>query len=135
MTSYGAIIAGTGSCLPEKRLTNEDLSKMVDTYAAAQIERDLGKSWEEYKREGNGYRYSLQALPDIHLDPANIEAKLRPGGNLNYVYFLIFVAALILIIACINSSPISTIARHSFISAQCRRLQATVNGWDCCSTA
>jgi len=31
MTNYGAIITGTGSCLPEKRLTNEDLSKMVAT--------------------------------------------------------------------------------------------------------
>src|SRR3954468_24255241 len=31
MPEYGAIIAGTGSCLPEKRLTNEDLSKLVDT--------------------------------------------------------------------------------------------------------
>jgi 3-oxoacyl-[acyl-carrier-protein] synthase-3 len=31
MPDYGAIIAGTGSCVPEKRLTNEDLSKMVQT--------------------------------------------------------------------------------------------------------
>src|SRR3954464_8843876 len=31
MPDFGAIIAGTGSCLPEKRLTNNDLSKMVDT--------------------------------------------------------------------------------------------------------
>jgi 3-oxoacyl-[acyl-carrier-protein] synthase-3 len=31
MTNYGAIIAGTGSFLPEKRLTNEELSRMVDT--------------------------------------------------------------------------------------------------------
>jgi 3-oxoacyl-[acyl-carrier-protein] synthase-3 len=31
MSEYGAIIAGTGSYLPEKRLTNEDLAKMVDT--------------------------------------------------------------------------------------------------------
>ncbi|HWB54537.1 MAG TPA: beta-ketoacyl-ACP synthase III [Tepidisphaeraceae bacterium] len=31
MSDYSAIIAGTGSCLPEKRLTNDDLSKMVDT--------------------------------------------------------------------------------------------------------
>jgi putative ABC transport system permease protein len=82
--------------------------KMVDTYAAAQIERDLGKSWEEYKREGNGYRYNLQSLADIHLDPNNIESKLRPGGNLNYVYFLTFVAALILAIACINFMNLAT---------------------------
>jgi 3-oxoacyl-[acyl-carrier-protein] synthase III len=31
MPTYSAIITGTGSFLPEKRLTNDDLSKMVDT--------------------------------------------------------------------------------------------------------
>ena len=31
MPTYGAIITGTGSALPEKRLTNDDLSKLVDT--------------------------------------------------------------------------------------------------------
>ena len=31
MTPYSAILAGTGSYVPEKRLTNDDLSKMVDT--------------------------------------------------------------------------------------------------------
>src|SRR5881227_477689 len=31
MSDFGAIIAGTGSSLPEKRLTNAELSRMVDT--------------------------------------------------------------------------------------------------------
>jgi 3-oxoacyl-[acyl-carrier-protein] synthase-3 len=31
MSTYSAIIAGTGSYVPVKRLTNDDLSKMVDT--------------------------------------------------------------------------------------------------------
>ncbi|MFI5379484.1 MAG: beta-ketoacyl-ACP synthase III [Tepidisphaerales bacterium] len=31
MADYSAIIAGTGSCVPERRLTNDDLSKLVDT--------------------------------------------------------------------------------------------------------
>lgn len=31
MTRYSAIIAGTGSYVPEKRLTNDELSKLVDT--------------------------------------------------------------------------------------------------------
>lgn len=31
MSDYGAIIAGTGSYLPERRLTNDDLAKLVDT--------------------------------------------------------------------------------------------------------
>ncbi|MFZ5973454.1 MAG: ABC transporter permease [Bacteroidota bacterium] len=82
--------------------------KMVDTYASAQIERDLGKSWEDYKREGNGYRYFLQALPSIHLDPTHLEAKMKPGGNQNYVYFLICVAVLIVMIACINFMNLAT---------------------------
>ena len=31
MQTFSAILAGFGSQLPEKRLTNDDLSKMVDT--------------------------------------------------------------------------------------------------------
>jgi 3-oxoacyl-[acyl-carrier-protein] synthase-3 len=31
MSNFGSILIGTGSCLPEKRLTNADLSKLVDT--------------------------------------------------------------------------------------------------------
>ncbi|MCK6616075.1 MAG: ABC transporter permease [Cyclobacteriaceae bacterium] len=82
--------------------------KMVDTYASAQIESDLGKSWEDYKKEGNGYRYFLQPLSSIHLDPTNIEAKMQPGGNINYVYFLIGVAVLIVVIASINFMNLAT---------------------------
>jgi len=82
--------------------------KMVDTYAAAQIERNLGKSWEDYKKAGNGYRYFLQPLPSIHLDPTNIEATITPGGNLKYVYVLSFIAILILVIACINFMNLAT---------------------------
>lgn len=82
--------------------------KMVDTYAAGQIEKDLGKSWEDYKKEGNGYRYFLQPLSSIHLDPTHIEAKMKQGGNQNYVYFLTCVAALIVLIACINFMNLAT---------------------------
>ncbi|MFZ6009624.1 MAG: ABC transporter permease, partial [Bacteroidota bacterium] len=82
--------------------------KMVDTYASSQIEQDLGKSWEDYKKEGNGYRYFLQPITGIHLDPTNIEAKMQPGGNINYVYFLISIAVLILVIACINFMNLAT---------------------------
>lgn len=82
--------------------------KMVDTYASAQIESDLGKSWEDYKKEGNGYRYFLQPLQSIHLDPTNIEAKMQPGGNINYVYFLIGVAVPIVVIASINFMNLAT---------------------------
>ena len=74
--------------------------KMVDTYAAGHIEHDLGKSWEDYKKAGNGYRYFLQPLKSIHLDPTNIEFTITPSGNIKYVYVLSFIALLILTIAC-----------------------------------
>lgn len=82
--------------------------KMVDTYAAAQIEHDLGKSWEDYKKAGNGYIYTLQPLPSIHLDPINLEFTITPSGNLKYVYILSFIALLIVTIACINFMNLAT---------------------------
>jgi putative ABC transport system permease protein len=83
--------------------------QLVDSYAAAQIERDLGKSWADYKKEGNGYRYFLQSIASIHLDPTNIESKPKPvGGNINQVYFLICVAILIVTIASINFMNLAT---------------------------
>lgn len=82
--------------------------QMVETYAAAQIERDLGKSWEDYKKEGNGYRYFLQPITSIHLDPTNLEGKMSPGGSITSVYIMISVAVLILFIACINFMNLAT---------------------------
>ncbi len=86
--------------------------KMVDTYAAAEIERKLGKSWADYTKEGNGYRYFLQPLTEIHLDPTNLEFTMSPSGNKRYVYVLSFIAILILVIACINFMNLAT-ARSS----------------------
>jgi putative ABC transport system permease protein len=81
---------------------------VVNNYAAAQIERNLGKSWADYTKEGNGYRYFLQSLASIHLDPTNLEGQMKPPGNRTSVYIMIAVAALILIIACINFMNLAT---------------------------
>jgi len=86
--------------------------KMVDRYASGQIERELKQSWEDYKKAGNGYRYILQPLTSIHLDPTNVEFTNTPSGNRNHVYALTFIAILILSIACINFMNLST-ARSS----------------------
>lgn len=92
----------------DPKLVESKIPKLVDTYAAAQIERNLGKSWEDYKKEGNGYRYFLQPLTSIHLDPTNIEAKMEPGGSISFMYFLISVAVLLVLIACINFMNLAT---------------------------
>ncbi len=82
--------------------------KMVDTYASGQIERELKQSWEDYKKAGNGYRYFLQPLTSIHLDPTNLEFTTTPSGNRKYVYGLSLIALLILVIACINFMNLAT---------------------------
>ncbi len=82
--------------------------KLVDTYAAARIEHDLGKSWEDYKKAGNGYTYTLQPLTSIHLYPTNMESTITPSGNLKYVYILSSIALLIVVIACINFMNLAT---------------------------
>jgi putative ABC transport system permease protein len=82
--------------------------QMVDTYAAPQIERNLGKSWEDYKKAGNGYRYFLQPLTQIHLDPTYLERSITPSANGDYVKILAYVALLILVIACINFMNLAT---------------------------
>lgn len=84
------------------------MPSIVDTYAAAQIERNLGKSWTNYTNEGNGYRYFLQSLASIHLDATNFEGQMKAPGNLTSVYIMISVAILILIIACINFMNLAT---------------------------
>jgi putative ABC transport system permease protein len=84
------------------------IPQLVDKYAAGQIERELGKSWEEYRNAGNGYRYFLQPINGIHLFPRYIEAQMKPSGNINSVYILIAVAFLILGIACVNFMNLAT---------------------------
>lgn len=81
---------------------------MVENYAASQIEQNLGTSFEEYVAAGNGYRYYLRPITDIHLDPENIEAKFQGGGNRTFVFILFSIAVLILVIACINFMNLAT---------------------------
>jgi len=86
--------------------------KMVETYAAPQILTQYNESWEGYTKAGNGYRYFLQPLRSIHLDPTNMDDPLTPSGSIYYVYILISVALVIMVIACINFMNLTT-ARSS----------------------
>lgn len=81
---------------------------MVNRYASGQIERELKQSWADYQKAGNGYRYFLQPLTSIHLDPTNLEFTISPSGNIRYVYGLGLIAVLILAIACINFMNLAT---------------------------
>src|SRR4029079_2310506 len=74
MPSYGAIITGTGSSLPEKRLTNEDLSKMVDTNDEWIVQR-TGIRERRIAGPGESTATMGTAAAKKALAAANLEAK------------------------------------------------------------
>lgn len=80
---------------------------MVTKFASGPILRNFGVSYEEYQKQGNGYRYFLQALPEIYLT-SKLESEMKPTGNKAQVYIFLAIAILILFIACINFMNLAT---------------------------
>lgn len=80
---------------------------LVEKYAASQIERDLGVSYQKYVADGNGYKYFLQPIADIHLHSHRIN-EIKPNGSITTVNSLIAIGVLIIIIAAINFVNLAT---------------------------
>lgn len=80
---------------------------MVVKYVSGPVLNQFGVNYEEYQKQGNGYRYFLQPLPDIYLD-SDLEAEIRPPGSRQRIYFFLAIAILILAIACINFMNLAT---------------------------
>ncbi|GAB5409759.1 MAG: ABC transporter permease [Balneolaceae bacterium] len=100
--TYLKLEPGTNKELVESKLTG-----VVEKYASGQIEQNLGLSYAEYQAAGNGYIYSLQEISDIHLK-SNMDAEIKPNGNIMYVYIFISIGAFILILAGINFVNLAT---------------------------
>jgi len=78
MPNYSAILTGTGSYLPEKRLTNDDLAKMVDTNDEWIIQR-TGIKERRIVAEGEstaslGTAAARRAVESSCVDPRDIGA-------------------------------------------------------------
>jgi 3-oxoacyl-[acyl-carrier-protein] synthase-3 len=73
-TSFGAILTGTGSALPEKRLTNDDLSKMVDTNDQWIVQR-TGIRERRIAGEGESTASLATAAARKALDAAGLQAS------------------------------------------------------------
>ncbi|MCF2488346.1 ABC transporter permease [Dyadobacter sp. CY347] len=71
---------------------------------AAKFEQKLPGFFEKYLKKEMGnmqYKMTLQPLTSIHLH-SDLEFEIGANGNINTIYIFSVVAALILIIACIN---------------------------------
>jgi putative ABC transport system permease protein len=106
VAAEGASVAGIES----------KLEAMVLKYAGPQIKAFLKVSFEEFVKSGGKYRFELQALPDVHLQ-SNFDIELEPPGDILYVYMFTSVAILVILVACINYTNLTT-ARASSRSVE-----------------
>ncbi|HEV2354493.1 MAG TPA: ABC transporter permease [Puia sp.] len=83
------------------------LPLIVDKYVSGEIARSFGMSYEQFKAAGNAYHYYLQPMRRIHLI-SDLEAEIRPNGNMRAVYIFGIIAVFILCIACVNFINLST---------------------------
>jgi putative ABC transport system permease protein len=83
------------------------LNKMVDRHVGPEVKAVVGKTLEEFNSEGNFFKASLIALPDIHLHSDRI-GELGGTGNIQYVYMFSAIAICILVIAIINFVNLAT---------------------------
>lgn len=77
------------------------LNKMTDRHLGPQLKAIVGKTLNEFLSEGNFFKVSLTALPDIYLHSDRI-GELYGTGSIQNVYIFSTIALCILIIAIIN---------------------------------
>jgi len=107
------------SALREQRFMQNWHANMLHTYvkvaegaSVAALEQKISKVADRYVSEeirGNNqvYTFFLQPLPAIHLH-SHLRYELEANSNITYVYIFAVVAALILLVACINFMNLAT---------------------------
>lgn len=80
---------------------------LVIKYVGPEVEKFMGVSLPEFAKKDNKYRFFLQNIRDIHLDP-NIQQQFKPASDPKYLKIFGSIAILIVIIAAINFMNLST---------------------------
>ncbi|MDL5049379.1 ABC transporter permease [Oscillatoria amoena NRMC-F 0135] len=86
---------------------NAKLEEIVAVHVGKEVEEGLGISFEEFKKQGGIYSYSVYPMTDTHLY-SKFTDNIEPGSDIQYVYIFSGVGLFILIIACINFMNLST---------------------------
>jgi putative ABC transport system permease protein len=85
----------------------KQLDVMCEKNMGAELEKFLGMTFKEFRAKGNDIGLKTQPMLDIHLR-SELSEEMVPGGNIQYVYIFIVIAAFIILIACINFMNLST---------------------------
>lgn len=85
--------------------------ELKDAGTAEELSDQLGAFADKYyhpnRPEGEEVSLGLQALTDIHLY-SNLDQEMNPNNSIFYIYIFSAVAALILLIACVNFMNLAT---------------------------
>jgi len=86
---------------------DEKIVELIKKYVGPDIQKYMGITLEDFFSKGNKYRYYLQPLTDIHLNPVVQQSGKAPNDP---KYLLVFgsIAFLIIVIASINFMNLST---------------------------
>jgi putative ABC transport system permease protein len=83
------------------------MPEMVVKYVGPELQRYMGVSITDFAAKGNKYRFFLQNLKDIHLDPS-IQQQFKPASDPKYLKIFGSIAILIVLIAAINFMNLAT---------------------------
>lgn len=80
---------------------------MLEKYVGPEVQRFMGITLQDFLAQGNRYRYFLQPLTKVHLDPS-IQQQFKAASDPKYLWIFGCVALLIVLIAAINFMNLST---------------------------
>ena len=86
---------------------DEKIPAMLEKYVGPEVKQFMGISIEDFIAQGNKYRFFLQNLKDIHLDPS-IQQEFREASDPKYLWIFGSISILIIIIAAINFMNLAT---------------------------
>ncbi len=80
---------------------------MLEKYVGPEVQRFMGISLEDFRAQGNKYRFLMQNLKKIHLDPS-IQQEFKAASDPKYLIIFGSISVLIVLIAAINFMNLAT---------------------------
>jgi putative ABC transport system permease protein len=80
---------------------------LLNKYVGPEVQQIMGISLSDFEAQGNVYKFYLQNLTDIHLDPS-IQQQFKEPSDPKYLTIFGSIAILIVLIAAINFMNLST---------------------------
>jgi putative ABC transport system permease protein len=86
---------------------NGKFPDLLRKYVGPELQQYMGVTIDDMEKQGNKYRFYLQKLTDIHLDPS-VQNEFKAASDPKYLIIFGSIAILIVLIAAINFMNLST---------------------------